>query len=585
MKNYAYLIQVNATANNNKFYEIFESDNGTVSVKYGRVGGTVMQKDYGHEKSFHSLKREKENKGYQDRTALHAETQKDSSLTEALSYKPIENEKVGELFDILINSSREFMKKNYTVTAVQITEKMIKEAEADIDNLNRIALKNQPNALYEFNKQLQVLFTDIPRNMSKVELYLAKTEGDFEKIIARETEMLDNVKGIAVPSKTDNTENKDQTVLEANGLTVRPVTYKEEDQILSHLGRDYDGRSVENRYVQGFVVENKATRERYEAYKEKHNMKPKDVRLFYHGSKVENWNSIIKQGLSLNPNATTTGKMFGQGLYFAPECRKSLNYMDVKGSHWNSGKRDTGYCAVYAVALGKCYQPSYILGSSFRGSDLPQGTQSVFAGKNNPHLGLRNDEYIVYDQAACTIKYLLEMTSQNVREKQYDLDRDVLRDKLSDGFDKLVKTEDGVQAELALEQLSPAALSELSSKIYDNGLFDYQSLSIDYDERADRITLYGVCLDGTDELLLPDLTGDDYAFLAREMKKTFAVSEDAWKDLMKKASDYPVGKTVARRFELATSCRQLGCGIREVRFADKNGVVKNDKSKNDVVKE
>lgn len=563
MKNYAYLIQVNAAANNNKFYEIFENDNGTVSVKYGRVGAaTVMEHNYGYEKTFHGLKREKENKGYQDRTALHAETKNDGSLVQELSYKPVSNEKVQELFDVLINSSREFMKKNYTVTAVQITEKMISEAEADIDHLNHIALMNQPNALYEFNRRLQELFTDIPRNMKTVEAYLAKTEADFEKIIARETEMLNNVRGIAAPTKTSNTVDKNQTVLEANGLTVRPVTYKEEDQILAHLGYDYDGRSVENRYVQGFAVENKATREKYEAYKEKHNIKAKDVRLFYHGSKVENWHSIIKQGLSLNPNATTTGKMFGQGLYFAPECRKSLNYMDVKGSHWNNGQRETGYCAVYAVALGKCYQPNHILGSDFRGSDLPQGTHSVFAGKNNPQLRLRNDEYIVYDQSACTIKYLLEMTHQSVRAKQYSIERSIIRDKLSDGFDKLVKTKNGVKAELALEQLSPAVRVELISKIVDD-IYDYQSVFIDYNAKTDRISLFGVRLDGSEAGLNTIFSYDDHAFLAREMKKTFVISEDAWKDLMKTASGYSVGKTVA----------------------DKNGAVKGDKSKNNVVKE
>lgn len=555
MKNYAYLIQVNAAANNNKFYEIIEQDNGGVDVRYGRVGGKTMEKHYGYEKTFYGLKREKENKGYEDRTALHTETnKKGNSLVQELSYKPIENEKVKELFDVLINSSREFMRKNYTVTAIQITDKMIKEAEADIDCLNRIALMNRPNALYEFNRQLQELFTDIPRNMKTVEAYLAKTEADFEKIIARETDMLDNVKGIAI-QKTESDVNKDQTVLETNGLVVRPVTYKEEDQILSHLGRDYDGRSVENRYVQGFAVENKATREKYEAYKEKHDMKARDVRLFYHGSKVENWHSIIKQGLSLNPNATTTGKMFGQGLYFAPECRKSLNYMDVKGSHWNSGKRDTGYCAVYAVALGKCYQPNHILGSNFRGSDLPQGTHSVFAGKNNPQLGLRNDEYIVYDQSACTIKYLLEMTSQNVRTKQYNVDRDVLRDNLSNGFDKLIKTANGVKAELALEQLSPAVQSELSLKTKD--LADYQSVFIDYNAKTDRITLLGVRLNGMEEQIFSIFTNDDHAFLSREMKKTFVISEDAWKDLMKTASEYSVGKIIA----------------------DKNGLVKGSNEK------
>ena len=253
----------------------------------------------------------------------------------------------------------------------------------------------------------------------------------------------------------------------------------------------------------------------------------------------------MKTGLSLNPNATVTGKMFGQGLYFAPECRKSLNYMDVQGSCWNGGQRATGFCAVYAVALGKCYEPNRVLGSSFRKEDLPHGANSVFASKHNPHLGLRNDEYIVFDQDACTIKYLLEMTSQNVRTKEYNLDRKMLRDGLTEGFDKLEKTEQGMKAELALEALPRPVMTELSSKITD--ILDYDKVFIDYNVKNDRISIEGVKNNGQAETLNPDITKDDYAFLMREMKKSFVVCENDWKEVVKASKDYPLGKTVATK--------------------------------------
>ncbi|HBV81937.1 MAG TPA: hypothetical protein DEB74_03890, partial [Lachnospiraceae bacterium] len=296
--------------------------------------------------------------------------------------------------------------------------------------------------------------------------------------------------------------------------------------------------------VKGFAVENNQTRKAYEEYKKEHHISSKNVRLFYHGSKVENFYSIVKTGLSLNPNATVTGKMFGQGLYFAPECRKSLNYMDVRGSHWNSGKRDTGLCAVYSVALGKCYEPNRILGSNFRKEDLPKGADSVFASKHNPHLGLKNDEYIVFDQNACTIKYLLEMSSQNVRTKEYNLDRKMLRDGLTAGFDTLVKTEKGLQAELALEALSRPVMAELSSKITD--ILDYNRLYLDYNSTKDTITIKGAAGDKT-VTLTPNITSDDYAFLTREMKKAFVECENDWKTLVKASKEYPLGKTVSNK--------------------------------------
>lgn len=548
-QNYAYLVQVNEQANNNKFYEITENDDNTVSVRYGRVGGKEMEKNYGYQKNFWSLVDEKLRKGYEDRTALHADVQKTSGLTEELSYQPVEDEKVQELLDLLISSSREFMQKNYTVKGTEVTQKMIDEAQADLNSLSTIASNSSPFSLYQFNEKLKELFTDVPRKMNKVADYLAQTEFDFDKIIQRETEMLDNLRGIVMQTKDVSKETKDTTVLEACGLDIRPVTYAEEDQILSHLGKDYDGRDVENRYRQAFAVENHATRAAYEAYKQEHHISKRDVKLFYHGSKVENWYSIAKTGLLLNPKAQVTGKMFGRGLYFAPECRKSLNYMDTSGSHWNGGTRDTGYCAVYAVAVGKAYEPTKILGSNFYGSDLPKGYDSVFASKHNPHLGLRNDEYIVYDQSACTIKYLMEISKQNVRTKEFNLDRNTLRSQLSDGFDKLIKTPEGMKAELSVEMLPQKSQAEICSKITDN--FDCDRLFIQYNVKSDRISLSVISISGDSMEIAPNLTRDDYAFLSREMKKSFVESENAWKELVEASSEYRTGEIVASKHGIA----------------------------------
>lgn len=567
MRNYAYLVMVNEFANNNKFYEITENDNNSLDVRYGRIGGTEIKKHYErYEKDFWTLKREKEHKGYEDRTALHSEVAREDKVSEELSYKPVEDESTQELLELLINSSREFMKKNYTVSATEITEKMVNEAQYDLDELNRIASNlHNPNVLYRFNETLKTLFTDIPRKMTKVADHLAHSEADFTRILEREQEMLDNVKGAIVHSKTQNTsiEKKDCTVLEAFGLKISPVTYKQEDEIVAHLGLDYNHKPVENRYVRSFAVENIQTRNNYEQYKKDHNMTNKDVRLFYHGSKVENFYSIIKQGLSLNPNASVTGKMFGQGLYFAPECRKSLNYMDVKGSCWNNGQRNTGYCAIFSVALGKCYQPSYILGSSFKGEDLPVGCSSVFANKRIPSLNLKNDEYIVYNQNACTIKYLMEMKDSNTRDKTYHLDRKVLRNCLEEGFDVLVRTPDGVMGNLNIEKLPLQAKEEINNKIISG--YDATALFIDYNIKSDRITLEAIISDEEHITIAPDITIDDYAFLSREMKKAFAESEPEWKSLMETAKEYPSGKN----------------------FMNKNGVLPNPKKsrQNDMQKE
>lgn len=542
-KNYAYLVMVDASQNNNKFYEIAENDDHSLDVHYGRVGGTaVLHKHYErYEHTFNQLLNSKVNKGYTDVTALHSTVlQTNASVP---TYAKAKDHDVQQFLDEIMSSSNEFMKKNYRVQVSDITPKMIDKADADIARLSQIAAnpQNYSNVLYEFNEALQQLFVDVPRRMQSVSDHCAKIETEFDSIIERETDMLNNVRG-AVMVQKNSTQNKTTTVEEAFNLDIRPVTYKEEDRIISHLGKDYNNRNVEDRYVRAFAVENKTTREAYERYKIQHNISPKEVKLFYHGSKVENWFSIIKTGLLLNPKASITGKMFGQGLYFAPECRKSLNYMDTKGSHWNNGNRSTGYCAIYSVALGKCYEPSRVVGSSFSEKDLPRGTNSLCASKHNPYLGLKNDEYIVYNQSACTIKYIMEISAYGAREKTFNLNRSVLRDQLSEGFGNVHKVPDGIEVEFNPEMLSPDVQQEISQKITNK--FDIDKMYIRYHISQDRIEFEGEKADGDLIEFHPDLTRDDYAFFEREMKKTFAVSEPEWKEKMANVQNLPLGYKV-----------------------------------------
>lgn len=547
-KNYAYLVAVDSRSNHNKFYEITENDNGSIDCSYGRVDKTAMHHHYeAWEKNFDTLKAEKERKGYKDVTALHMKKEVSTDKVAELSYKSVEDPVVQAALDRMIESSRMFISRNYSITADKITQKMVDEAQYDLSRLSAIAANtsNAPAALYEFNKALEELFMDIPRAMNNVRDYMAKSTDDFDKIIQREGQMLDNLKGaiqITQPVAA-NDQNKDMTVLEARGLTMRQVTYKEEDRITDHLGKDYQG-DVERRFVRAFAVENLKTRANYEQYKKDHHISPKGVKLFYHGSKVENWYSIMSTGLSLNPDARTTGKMFGQGLYFAPECRKALNYMDVKGARWNNGQSETGYTAIFSVALGKAYEPNRILGSNFTGKDLPNGCDSVFASKKNPHLGLVNDEYIVFDQNACTIKYMMEMSHHFVKDLDFSIDRKALRNSLIDHTGDLVKEGTGVfKVQIFTEDMPDKARNELLSHFHGESLDD---LTITFDIRSNRITAFTVPLDdgtGTKDIQ-PDLTTDDRKFLFREIKKNFAEGEFEWQGVMKTGSTLNRGDVI-----------------------------------------
>ena len=236
--------------------------------------------------------------------------------------------------------------------------------------------------------------------------------------------------------------------------------------------------------------------------------------------------------------------MFGQGLYFAPECRKALNYMDVKGSRWNNGQEETGYTAIFSVALGKAYEPNRILGSYFTGKDLPQGCDSVFASKKNPNLGLMNDEYIVFNQDACTIKYLMEMSHHFVRDLDYNIDRKAVRNALIDNTSGLVKENDrDFKTQINFDTLPDKARNELLSHFRGE---DLTELTVTVDLKNDRIKAFTVPLDdntGTKDIS-PDFTNDDLKFLTREIKKNFAEGEYEWSCLKKLAAELERGEVI-----------------------------------------
>ena len=97
-------------------------------------------------------------------------------------------------------------------------------------------------------------------------------------------------------------EEPTQTILEANGLILEPINEEDKKIILKELGE------IKDKFYKAWRVTNKATKERFE--NEISQANNKTTRLLWHGSKNENWFSIMSNGLLLNPNAAITGKMF-----------------------------------------------------------------------------------------------------------------------------------------------------------------------------------------------------------------------------------------------------------------------------------
>lgn len=117
--------------------------------------------------------------------------------------------------------------------------------------------------------------------------------------------------------------------------------------------------------------------------------------------------SIIKSGLQLNPDAVITGKMFGEGIYFAPSSMKSWNYTSFRGTSWAGGNSDIAFMGVYATAYGKPYDVStWSRNTAYNKLMIEQNGANCL----HAHAGtsLRNDEIIFYDEAACVLNYIVE---------------------------------------------------------------------------------------------------------------------------------------------------------------------------------
>ena len=319
-------------------------------------------------------------------------------------YKEIENAAVRAIVEKLQNLARETIRKNYTVKASAVTQDMVDAAQKIID-----ALANFSSTVEEFNNNLLKLFTVIPRKMGNVRDYLANKPEDFAQIISKEQDLLDVMRGQIYVKQDDEpteaVEKKQQTILEELGLEMEEAT-TDDVALIKTLMNESAGK-----FRKAWRVKNLKTQDRFDKFVQENDIK--DTRLLFHGSRSENFWSIIKTGLVLRPtNAVITGKMFGYGCYYAPKCAKSIGYTSLSGSYWAHGGNNTAYMALFDVAYGTPYDV-YNFDSKYYNLDYNK-LQQFKPGANCLHAHsdrgmLRNDEIVVYKEEQMTIKYLIEI--------------------------------------------------------------------------------------------------------------------------------------------------------------------------------
>jgi len=316
------------------------------------------------------------------------------------TFKPLLDKAVSRIIERLLNFSNHLMEEEYTIRVENVSDEMLKRGKEILDFL---ADNYKDLSVAEFNGKLKVLYAVIPRRIDILSKKLAKRTQDFTDIIASEQELYDvlvsQIRGTEVKAASS-----DKTITEAYGLEMREVTEEEEQWIRKRLGREG------HRYVRAWRVTNLATEERFDAFckKNKFSLENGKVERLFHGSRSENFWSIITTGLTINPKGVViTGKMFGNGTYFAPDACKSMGYTDRRGSKWANGGNETGFLGIYKVAVGNPAAPSSAKAYNYA-SLSKQGYHSVWC-KRGGATGLRMDEVVVYQDCQDTIEYLIEV--------------------------------------------------------------------------------------------------------------------------------------------------------------------------------
>ena len=377
-KSPVYLVMV-TTNNNNKYYRMIPHGD-TFEVEYGRVGASCQHASYSMSQ-WNKKYNEKIKKGYVDQTHLVQDLIQKEKPKGKDGYKEIENKVIAEIVQRLQDMAHQKIQANYKVSSQQVTQAMVDEAQKVIDKLM------QREEVEDFNNTLLELFSVIPRKMGNVNDYLSRSKEDFARILKDEQDLLDVMRGQVVTHTVQDEPGTDDVRM-----------------IKSLLG------DCRDKFYRAWRVKNIKTQKRFDEFVNKEHISK--TKLLWHGSRNENWWSIINTGLVLRPtNAVITGKMFGYGIYYAPKARKSLGYTSISGSYWARGNSSSAFMALMDVAYGKPYDV-HSFDSKYYDFNYER-LQKTCPGANclHAHAGsmLRNDEIIVYKEDQCTIKYLVEL--------------------------------------------------------------------------------------------------------------------------------------------------------------------------------
>jgi len=134
--------------------------------------------------------------------------------------------------------------------------------------------------------------------------------------------------------------------------------------------------------------------------------------LLFHGTRSVNVSGILREALRLPKQlvgVTITGAMFGPGIYFADDWKKSAGYTSLSNSYWSSGSGAVRGRDAFMFACDVVLGAPFVAPGAKGYTGPPKGHHCIFGKAKDS--GVANNEFIVFDGKQAKLQYLAEFTT------------------------------------------------------------------------------------------------------------------------------------------------------------------------------
>lgn len=140
--------------------------------------------------------------------------------------------------------------------------------------------------------------------------------------------------------------------------------------------------------------------------------KDSNTALLFHGTRSVNVSGILRKSLLMPRQlvgVVITGAMFGPGLYFADDWKKSAGYTSLSGSYWSGGSGSVRGRHAFMFLVDTVLGNPHVASGPSGYTSAPRGHHCVFGKAGHSHV--QNNEWIVYKTEQHILRYLVEFSA------------------------------------------------------------------------------------------------------------------------------------------------------------------------------